>query len=86
MYRVYTEVNYADTWRDPDDFHHNEIGYYADLYSAQDAAVRYIRDRFFHSDTKLTLHEDGTYRAVDCTSWGAMVVIRGVANAETGGN
>lgn len=76
-YRVYTSVNYADTCRDPDDIHHETIGYKRKLEDAIALANAFIKTHFFHKDTKLIhVNNNGEiYFATDCCSYGKTVII-----------
>lgn len=75
MYRVYTSVNYADTCRDPDDIHIDELGYFKKLEKALNTANSYIRKNFFHKDTKLTKALNGNYSATDFCSYGETIYV-----------
>ena len=75
MYRVYTSVNYADTCRDPDDIHINELGYFKKLEKALDSANSYIKKHFFHKNTTLTKALNGNYSATDFCSYGETIYV-----------
>jgi sulfur relay (sulfurtransferase) complex TusBCD TusD component (DsrE family) len=74
-YRIYTETNYADTSRDPDDIHITELGYKHQLDDALKFANEYIKEHFFHKDTELHYYEDG-YEATDFRSYGATIYVK----------
>lgn len=76
IYRIYTETNFADTCRDPDEIQIVELGYKKNLKDALKIANNYIKTKFFHNDTKLRLNQDGSYSAVDFRSYGAKIVVK----------
>lgn len=73
-YRIYTRVNYAETWRDADDIHIDHLGFKQDLDAAMDVANDYIKNHFVHKDTKLAKHGKD-YTATDFISFGKTVVV-----------
>lgn len=75
IYRIYTAVNEADTSRDPDQWSYKELGATHDLDKAKVAAMRYIKENFFHKDTQLYEYEGGEFRAIDFCSYGATLII-----------
>jgi len=75
MFRIYASVNAADTSRDPDDIHITELGTRSGLSSAQSVARKYIKETFYHKNTKLNKSSPGNYRATDLCSYGATVII-----------
>jgi len=75
MYRVHTSVNYADTCRDPDNIHVDELGYFKKLEKALDIANSYIKNRFFHKNTTLTKSLNGNYSATDFCSYGKTIYV-----------
>jgi len=77
-YRIYTEVNLADTTRDQDEMFYEEIGYKLDLYEAKLVAKEYIKTRFFHKDTELKKRNNGTYTATDFASYGVTLIIESI--------
>ncbi len=76
-YRIYTEVNYADTCRDADDIHITELGYRNKLADALLLANDFIKNNFFHKDTEL--HEnkgENLYEATDFCSYGKTIYVK----------
>lgn len=71
-FRVYISVNYADTWRDPDDIHIEELGYF-NKEKAIDTANTFIKNKFFHKDTNLTETKNGDFFATDFCSYGKTI-------------
>lgn len=74
-YRIYTEVNAADTCRDPDDIYVTELGCTSDLEKAKQFAEKYIREHFFYKKAELFEYNDG-YAAQDICSYGATLIIK----------
>lgn len=83
-YKIYTEQNLADTCRDPDDYVYNTIGYCKHENAAISLAETFIKEHFFHKDTKLKLlpsnKNNHVYRATDFCSYGKTIIIEEVAN------
>ena len=78
IYRIFVKVNYKDTMRDADDIQITELGYKSEskLDEAKVIAENFIRDKFFHTNTKLTENNDGSFSATDFCSWGATIKIQ----------
>mgnify|MGYP001769064602 CR=1 FL=1 len=74
-YKIYTSVNYADTCRDPDDIHFKDLGYKNELEDAIILANNYIKNHFFHKDTQLIEHKNGSFSATDFCSYGKTIII-----------
>ena len=75
-YRIYKELNTADTFRDPDDIHIEELGYKQSLDDALEFAQVYIIKNFFRKDTKISKRSDGSYYAIDMCSYGWIIEIK----------
>lgn len=77
-YRIYTSRNLADTCRDADDIHIEELGYRIELEDAKKLAYDYIKDRFFadNKDNKLYEHKDGSFSAFNFCSYGETIYIK----------
>jgi hypothetical protein len=76
IYRIYTEKNYADTSRDPDDIHIEELGYKSNLDDALDIARAYIKESFINKEDKLREDNNGNYFAHDFRSYGVTIHIK----------
>ena len=76
VYRIYKQMNAADTWRDPDDIHIEELGYKQSLNDALEFVQDYITKNFFRKDTKIHKRKDGTYYAIDMCSYGWIIEIK----------
>lgn len=76
LYRIYTEVNCADTFRDADDIRQTELGVSDDIEKAKKFAIDYIKKNFFHKDTKLVETKDGGFVATDFCSYGQTIRIK----------
>lgn len=74
-YRIYSKVNCADTWYDPDDIHITELGYKQSLEDALELVQKRISSHFFRKDAKISKRNDGSFEAVDFCSYGATVII-----------
>jgi len=75
-FRIYKQVNYADTCRDADDIRVTEISYKNKLEDAIVVANNYIRKNFFHKDTELHKCKDSNnYQATDFCSYGETIYI-----------
>ena len=75
IYHIYTQRNLADTMRDPDDIVTEQLSYCQSLDQAFKVAKDYIKNRFFHKNTKLTKSGTG-YVASDFCSYGATLYIK----------
>lgn len=75
IYRIYTRVNFAETSRDKDDIHTEEVGYKKTLKSAIETANDYIKEHFCRSEFKVKKNKDGSYSATDFCSWGETIII-----------
>ena len=73
-YQIYTSVNYAETSRDADDIRIDNIDYKEKLEDALDVANKFIKEKFFHKDTKLKKYNNN-YAATDFCSWGKTIVV-----------
>jgi hypothetical protein len=78
IYKIYTERNWADSWRDPDDIQICELGYKNSLEDALTIAKNYIKESFFHKDTDLRETYDGNYLATDFRSYGATIHVKSI--------
>ncbi len=76
MYKIFTEVNLADTWRDPDEFVYMELGYTDDLQEAMTFCDKYIQKHFFNRDAKMKKVSDGSYAAFNTRSYGEKLMIQ----------
>ena len=76
LYRIFKSVNYADTCRDADDIHITELGYKNNLDDAKLVANDYIKKHFFHKNTELRKHKDGSFSATDFCSYGKTIKIQ----------
>jgi hypothetical protein len=74
-YRIYTESNMADTWRDPSEILTGELGYRHSLDDAKSLAMDYIKDNFYHTNTQIEERRDGTFTATDFRSYGETIII-----------
>ena len=74
-YKIYTERNLADTWRDQDNIVTEELGYNQSEDDAILVAVDYIKNNFFHQDTQLRERTGGGFIATDWSSYGATIII-----------
>lgn len=75
-YKVFTKVNYADTCRDADDIHCENLGYKNELKDAVKLANDYIKEHFFHKETELRKSSDSIiYTATDFCSYGKTINI-----------
>ena len=75
-YRIYKEINFADTCRDADDIHTTELGYKNKLEDALSVAKNYIKEHFFHKDTELhKCKKSNNYEATDFRSYGATIYV-----------
>lgn len=75
IYRVYTSVNYADTCRDPDNIHIEELGFYGNKEKAISITTDFIKNRFFHKNTKLTETKNNDLYATDFCSYGKTIYV-----------
>lgn len=73
IYRVYTKVNAADTYRDPDEIHIKELGYKSGTDLVREFCEKHIKEHFFKKDTELDETTAGFY-ATDTCSYGATLV------------
>lgn len=73
-FRIYVYYNAADTSRDPDDIHTTELGYKNKEKDAVKLANDFIKNKFFHKDTKLNKTKKG-YSATDFCSYGSTIKI-----------
>lgn len=78
IYKIYTERNWADTWRDPADIQIVELGYKSKLEDALELAKNHIKETFFHNNTNLRESSDGNYSATDFRSYGATIYVKKV--------
>lgn len=76
VYRIYKQMNAADTWRDPDDIHIEELGYKQSLEDSLVFVQDYITKNFFRKDTKISKRSDGSYYAIDMCSYGWIIEIK----------
>jgi len=75
MYRIYTEVNLAETCRDPDDIRYTELGGSDDLNTAIEFAKKYIKQKFIFPERAVLYEHNGSYSATDSGSWPKTIVI-----------
>lgn len=88
MYRVFSAINAAETWRDPDDIRETEHGYFKEESDAVAAAERFIQKSFFKTDRRLQQVVSGDkycgkqlkegWYAVDSGSWAPTIIIQKV--------
>ncbi len=75
-YRIYTDVNLADTCRDSDNIHTTELGYKNNLDDALLLANTFIKEHFFHKDTELYKNKGmNLYTATDFCSYGKTIYV-----------
>jgi hypothetical protein len=76
-YKIYKEVNYADTCRDADNIRTTDLGYKHKLKDALEMANGYIKNHFFHKDTELHKCKDSNdFQATDFCSYGATIYVK----------
>lgn len=75
-YRIYTYYNAADTCRDPDDIHTEELGYKNELEDALIVANNYIKKHFLHKDTELIKIGKNEWHATDFCSYGSTIIVK----------
>lgn len=84
MFHVLVYANFAETWRDPDDYQIvKNFGYFESFEDSKAVAEKFISKWFLHTETPLTEREDGTWRATDFCSFGRTVVLQSVVEGET---
>ena len=76
IYRIYTTVNYADTSRDSDNIHINELCYKNNKEDTLIYLEKYIKKNFFHKNTKPHIFKDGEIRATDFCSYGETIIAK----------
>ena len=76
IYRIYKEVNAADTCRDADDISTTELGYVEGKENALLFAEKYIKNHFFCKNIKLTECSEGSYTATDFCSYGDTIYVK----------
>jgi len=74
-YRIYTQRNLADTWRDPDNIVTEDLCYKQSEDDAKSVAMDYIKNNFFHRDTQLRERTGGGFIATDFSSYGATIIV-----------
>lgn len=79
-YKVYIWFNAADTCRDPDDICVVKTKYLPSLKEAKKYAKTYIKENFFHENTKLIRIKKDNYRAVDFCSYGKILELTKVSS------
>lgn len=77
IYRIYTTQNLADTCRDPDYIHIEELGYKYKLDDALKILHDYIKNRFLHKDSIVCKTERG-YQSTDFCSYGKTIIIESI--------
>lgn len=84
-YKIYTQVNLADTSRDPDDYIYSTLGYRKNIIEAMMLADEYINTRFTDKNTMLRKvppnKEKILYTATDFCSYGATIMIKEIPNS-----
>jgi hypothetical protein len=76
-YRVYTQQNSADTWRDADDIIIKELCYKKSRESAKKFMMDYIKENFFNKEVKI--YERKTIMtATNVVSYGETIVAKRV--------
>ena len=76
VYKIYKQMNCADTCRDPDDIHVVELGYKQSLEDSLAFVQDYIIKNFFRKDTEIHKRTDGSYSALDFCSYGWEIIIQ----------
>lgn len=75
-YKIYTEVNLAETSRDDDDIRYEDVGYAESFPDALKIANNYIKSNFTRNETKLVKEKNSNnYVATDSCSWGETIYI-----------
>jgi len=75
IYRVYTSINYADTSRDPDNIHIEELGFFDNKEKAISIASNFIENNFFNKNTKIRELKNGNFSATDFCSYGKTIYV-----------
>jgi len=75
-YKIWTSYNSADTCRDADDIHTEELGYKNELEDAFIVANNYIKKYFLHKDTKLSKVSINEWQATDFCSYGSTIYVK----------
>lgn len=70
VYKITSTVNCADTMRDPDDLHVEDLGYKEGKDNARKFCEEHIKNRFVKENTQLEETDYG-FKAVDFCSYGA---------------
>ena len=75
IYRIYTKVNTADTWRDPDNIIITELCYKSSREKAKEFVRSYIDEHFFKPE-KTTVDWEGEagFRATNVVSYGKTII------------
>jgi len=76
VYRIYKQMNAADTWRDPDDIHVVELGYKQSLEDSLVFVQKQILETFHRKHTEIFKRKDGTYSAQDFCSYAWEIIIQ----------
>jgi len=75
IYKIYKEMNAADTWRDPDDICIVELGYKQSLEDALTLVQEYIDKSFYQKGAEIHKSTNGSYYAIDVCSYGWTVKV-----------
>lgn len=76
VYKIYKQMNAADTWRDSDDIIIVELCYKKSLEDSLVFVQDYITKNFFRKDTEIHKRTDGVYYALDFCSYGWEIIIQ----------
>ncbi len=75
VYKIYSRVNSADTWRDDDNYHFELLKIKPTLESAKEFVNSYVKSNFAYKEAKLLKCINGNWEVQDFCSYPITVVI-----------